>query len=892
MRFKSLAPALMLASLALPPTPVSAADEAGLQCDRLAASVFDQDRPPGIEGVPFDQIDPEKALAACEGALAANPNAPRYQFAYGRALEKASRFGEALAYYSLSANTGMPVAKHALAVMLATGQGDIRIDMTRALKLYEEAAASGISVSMNNLGWIYRNGNGTKADPAKALEWFLKAAEANYNAAATTAAEMLFSGEGTVAAAPEKAAILWRKLAAQGDSDAMAKLGLAIQDGKIAPLSPTEMEEQLTVAAELGNYDAASALSKRFETLKDRPDAKDLAMYYAFMAYKISRDASIGEEAAWLLNQDVMARRIFRLAEEGTKFNGTKEEFAGIKKDFGGPMKKFTVPAKCGSEDFPVDLYIWTWTRPEPQTDLQIQWYDKARGCKIPDDVTDSFRKLYNIAAEHKVDFPELAANALGNTPTKDPVSDKQTDSKTDIPADQPSDVAENEKPDKKSKAAEISNAGQNPDAENNTAETGQPIPARDFTLDHVLRRAEDVFQFTLDRSKLTPEGRKEIEAIKYGLLSMIIWGIAQKENYIPETESENFDVTKLSENELGAIALYISCAADMAVEFGGKAPKNASAEDAKQLLAVYETRLPKQFSLGLYQLLTTSHNLGVKQGKCDPVTLRSQETKVEPPKAASGAIEPGESVDDAIERHAKAIDDFLTLENSRYAAAFPNADVRISGVKLAVKFSAIDRKLLPKIEIDANLVTKQSEALNIFAPYTEKQRQDLAGLLHCVVEKLPTYITVARSGKSGTPKLDEWFLGFSKARTKDDMMRETAGLMSAVLLVATDNGSCKNPAVTEEERRSYKTQEICVLSSQKIVAGHYDLLSEALEQEGKNPGKPFKPRTKAERKEVRRFCSKGQKLASVYLDNQCQNFDTLYTTMVRATANIWQACQ
>src|SRR5262249_19612379 len=54
-------------------------------CDRFAASPYDNDRPPSVPGVAAEKIDPKVAVAACEAALKATPNDPRVMFQLGRA---------------------------------------------------------------------------------------------------------------------------------------------------------------------------------------------------------------------------------------------------------------------------------------------------------------------------------------------------------------------------------------------------------------------------------------------------------------------------------------------------------------------------------------------------------------------------------------------------------------------------------------------------------------------------------------------------------------------------------------------------------------------------------------------------------------------------------------
>ena len=98
----------------------------------------------------------------------------------------------------------------------------------------------------------------------------------------------------------------------------------------------------------------------------------------------------------------------------------------------GQNMKRFTVPTDFGGKKYPFHVYVVDHgdgplckSQAEPLDptepcvgyagiDDQVLWVRELRGGKIPDDVVDSFQKLYTIAKENNVSFTELTVYALG----------------------------------------------------------------------------------------------------------------------------------------------------------------------------------------------------------------------------------------------------------------------------------------------------------------------------------------------------------------------------------------------------------------------------------------------------------------------------------------------
>ena len=97
-------------------------------------------------------------------------------------------------------------------------------DYSRALELYEQAAAKGSADGMVNAAVMYENGTGIPKNPAKALDLFRKAAAKGSPAGMFGLGNMYFNGTGT-ARNRQIAEMWWRK------ADASTSQGLPSRAG-------------------------------------------------------------------------------------------------------------------------------------------------------------------------------------------------------------------------------------------------------------------------------------------------------------------------------------------------------------------------------------------------------------------------------------------------------------------------------------------------------------------------------------------------------------------------------------------------------------------------------------------------------------------------------------
>lgn len=77
-------------------------------------------------------------------------------------------------------------------------------------------------------------------------------------------------------------------------------------------------------------------------------------------------------------------------------------------------MKRFTVPCDFAGEKHDFHVYIGRPSTLSHATYYQTLWLKEERGGVVPEDVIDSFNKLYDIAVECDVNYEDLCVYALG----------------------------------------------------------------------------------------------------------------------------------------------------------------------------------------------------------------------------------------------------------------------------------------------------------------------------------------------------------------------------------------------------------------------------------------------------------------------------------------------
>ena len=208
-------------------TPAAAAEPPPHECDRLSAAPAD-----GFgRGVPFDEMDGDKAATICREALRQFPDSLRLQAHYARALIKKGDYREAHMLLEAAAGKGNAAAQATLGAVYYLAIGTER-DYAKAKHWLEIAAKQNNAVGLTNLGTMYSAGHGVDRDQERARELFVKAAALGHPDAETNLGNLYETGEGG-AKDLAKAAELYTAAAEQGNAKAAYNLAQLFESGQV-----------------------------------------------------------------------------------------------------------------------------------------------------------------------------------------------------------------------------------------------------------------------------------------------------------------------------------------------------------------------------------------------------------------------------------------------------------------------------------------------------------------------------------------------------------------------------------------------------------------------------------------------------------------------------------
>jgi TPR repeat protein len=219
---QTAAAAAGIASLNFPP---DRNDSVALQCDQLANGPSDAQRVG--DGVVFEAIQVEQALPVCEEAAARQPVRPRYEYLYGRVLDAAKRYPEAVAQYTAADRAGYGYASYVLAGFYQEG-ASVPKDLEQALRLYFRAGNAGIADAFDEGGVIYAQENPPNYLEAKS--WFEHAVQGGSAYGYADLGLLYEKGLGVNKDAPT-ALNLFNEAAKRGNPEGMYRVGLAYFDG-------------------------------------------------------------------------------------------------------------------------------------------------------------------------------------------------------------------------------------------------------------------------------------------------------------------------------------------------------------------------------------------------------------------------------------------------------------------------------------------------------------------------------------------------------------------------------------------------------------------------------------------------------------------------------------
>ncbi len=332
-------------------------------------------------------------------------------------------FTKALPYFERAAAAGDPGAQVQVVDYDWYGR-DRPKNPGVALAAYEQLASRGNAVAMTRLADAYRFGTNVPKDPARARQYFERAAQIGSTDAARALGLWLEAGgEGVTADAQAAAPYL---LQAQRASNAQASSQLAklLINKTIAEIPGVDPVALAVSADERGYPEGLGALTAVLREGKNGWE-KDLkrAAEYARPAYRRALARPLSEDGAWPLHTRGYAYAIQLALTAEAIAPETPTELADLNRlwgELGKGMKRFTVPVDFSGVSHPFHVYIWDAPNAPVPTDAQFDWVEQARGGRVPEDVRESFRKLFKIAKDNNVSFQDLcvyALNAAQQTP-------------------------------------------------------------------------------------------------------------------------------------------------------------------------------------------------------------------------------------------------------------------------------------------------------------------------------------------------------------------------------------------------------------------------------------------------------------------------------------------
>jgi uncharacterized caspase-like protein len=227
-------------------------------CDRLAAMPYDTGHAPSLAGVEVDRINVSAAAAACTDAITQYPDVARFTFEAGRVATARKDYAEARRLYDQAAATGYPMAMNNIGALYEAGDG-VAKNYTEAAKWYGKAVAAGEPVAMIDLGYQYEYGHGVKQDLAEARRLYEAAVKAGVPDAMNNLGLLYLYGKG-VARDTSEARRLFEQGVALGNAATMNDLGVIYKEGAGVPRDVRTARQWFEKAAALGDPEAKANL--------------------------------------------------------------------------------------------------------------------------------------------------------------------------------------------------------------------------------------------------------------------------------------------------------------------------------------------------------------------------------------------------------------------------------------------------------------------------------------------------------------------------------------------------------------------------------------------------------------------------------------------------------
>lgn len=203
-------------------------------------------------------------VAAVDLSLAAESGtADTAQIERGVQAYRQGDYATAFRLWHPLAERGIPRAQNNLGVLYRDGQG-VRQNNREAVRLFRAAAAQGHMLAQFNLGRLYEVGQKVRRDYAEAAHWYRKAADQGYDMAQNNLGTLYQWGRG-VRRDYVEAARWYRSAAEKGNAIAQNNLGSLYKAGKGVPRDDAEAVRWFRKAADQENAGAQYNLGEAYE---------------------------------------------------------------------------------------------------------------------------------------------------------------------------------------------------------------------------------------------------------------------------------------------------------------------------------------------------------------------------------------------------------------------------------------------------------------------------------------------------------------------------------------------------------------------------------------------------------------------------------------------------
>jgi TPR repeat protein len=203
------------------------------------------------------------AMAACEAAVKAYPDIPRFRYQLGRALLAAGKVDQAMDAFEQAADAGHVRALFQLGYMHSTGTGTA-VDRKQANAFYSQASDKGDPYGMTTWGRALFHGNGVERDTAKGLDLMLKAAAMGHTYAMNDLGAIFTEGRNGVPADKARAVAFLQAGVDRQDMYSMNLLGRNYLSGEGVEKDPETALALFQKAIELGQPYAPANLARMY----------------------------------------------------------------------------------------------------------------------------------------------------------------------------------------------------------------------------------------------------------------------------------------------------------------------------------------------------------------------------------------------------------------------------------------------------------------------------------------------------------------------------------------------------------------------------------------------------------------------------------------------------